>query len=548
MSSLLAHAAGPTVPDAGSILQQVQPSFAPRPAVSTDTVPLVTPPPTPSNPLPDQGSFVLQHIEIVGNTRIPTAELHALVANAEGQRVTLADVGRLAARITDYYHQRGYPLARAVVPPQTIQQGLLQIEVIEARYGAIDLHNTSRISDRLLYATLGGLQSGTVVAQSELDRHLLLLSDIPGITVHAQLSPGALPGTTNLNVSTAPSQPWVGGSVFFDNGGQRDTGIVRLGATLALTNPLHLGDVFDLSGMTTGHGLNYARASYEALLDGIGTRAGIAGAALDYRLGGDMAALDGYGNAQTVSAWVRQPLVRARAVNLFTQLQFDHMRLDDEIGATGTQTDRQLDLLSASLSGDERDGWLGAGVGAWSASWTYGHVGFDNALAAEADANGAQTQGSFSKFNLGLTRLQNFSGNNQLYLALTSQWASTNLDTSQQLLAGGSATVRAYSTSTIGGDSGYLFTAELRHTFAEPWGGQWQAIVFFDGAHVQIERHPVAAGPNIANLGGVGTGINWSGPDRINASLSVATPVGARPSELGSVSSVRVWAQATKAF
>lgn len=553
------RAAEPAVPapGAGVILQQAQPGMTPAaPPAASGVPPLMMSPVPERSAVPNgaqagvdagSGSFVIQRIDIEGNTRIPTATLHALVADTEGKRVTMADLGELTGRITDYYHRHGYPLARALIPPQTIRGHVLRIQVIEARYGQIKLDNHSQVRDRLLRATLDSLQSGTVVEQTKLDHSLLLLSDIPGLAVRAGLEPGPQTGTSDLVVAASPSQPLFTGDVFVDNSGQSYTGKVRGGGTFTLTNPLRLGDLLSLSLLSSGSGLNYGRMSYEALLNGSGTRAGAAGSALYYQLGSSVAALDGHGTAQTASAWVKQPLVRTRKFDLYAQLQFDHLTLKDEIDASDMHTDRHLDLGTAGVSGDERDAWLGSGVTAWSADWSCGHVAFDNAAAATVDAAGPRTQGIFLKWNLGLTRLQQLTEQDALYLALSYQWANANLDPSQQLIAGGSGSVRAYDTSAISGDIGYLLTSEYRHTLGT-WYGQWQAIGFFDGAHVRIMRTPLVAGDNTANLAGLGAGLKWAGPERISISVSLAAPIGERPVEVPHTDAVRVWASLNKAF
>ncbi|MEO8628796.1 MAG: POTRA domain-containing protein [Betaproteobacteria bacterium] len=100
-------------------------------------------------------------------------------------------MGELAARITDYYHSHGHPLARAIIPAQTIRSGIVRIDIIEARYGKIGLNNRSRVNDPLLEATLLPLQSGQGIRQAELDHALLLLSDTPSVVVAATFKPGA---------------------------------------------------------------------------------------------------------------------------------------------------------------------------------------------------------------------------------------------------------------------------------------------------------------------------------------------------------------------
>lgn len=542
LPSFAAYAA-PAIPNAGSILQQVRP--APSAPPSNETGLNIEPPA--GSALPSSVSFLVTRIEITGNTQIDTPTLHALVASSEGKNLTLPELGELAALITDYYHAHGYPLARAIIPEQTMQDGVVRFEIIEGRYDKIGLNNQSRVSDSLLLATLGGLRSGTVVTQAQLDRSLLLLSDIPGVAINATLKPGSTPGTSNLQVDASPN-PLVTGNFTLDNDGDRFTGRVRGGATVNVINPLHHGDIFSVSALTSGGGMNYGRVSYDTLLNGEGTRLGASYSALDYRLGGPLSSLGAHGNAQVASLWTKQPLIRSRDLNLYGQLQYDHLQLRDDIDSSALETSRHLDNVTMSLTGDARDGLLAGAANAWSASWTYGHVGFNNAAAEASDAATTDTQGGFSRWNLSMNRLQSLGAQDALYLSLTGQWANGNLDPSQKMIAGGPDTVRAYDVSAVSGDIGYLLTAELRHTLTTSWLGQWQVIAFFDSARVRVNKDPFVAGVNSATLSGAGVGLNWAGPKQLMATAYVATPVGPTPALVGDTASARVWLQLSKGF
>ena len=69
----------------------------------------------------------VQSIRITGTTVFPPEEIRLLIASAEGQELSLAEIEALAARITSYYRSRGYVIARAYVPPQRVQDGILEI-------------------------------------------------------------------------------------------------------------------------------------------------------------------------------------------------------------------------------------------------------------------------------------------------------------------------------------------------------------------------------------------------------------------------------------
>lgn len=533
-------------PGAGSLLQQLQPPLVPLPAPDATGLTVEG---QGSTALPASAPFAVTTLRITGNTRFDTSTLHALVASGEGTTLTLPELGALAERITAYYQAQGYPLARAIVSAQVIRDGVVTLNVIEARYGQVELNNTSRASTSLLQATLAPLQADQVIEQGALDRSLLLLSDVPGVITRATLVPGQSVGTSDLQVVTTPGE-LLSGNVTLDNSGNRYTGRTRAGANLNVTNPLHVGDVLSLGLLSSGENLNYARLGYEALLNGQGTRLGASVSALRYRLGAPFEALDAHGTAQVASVWARQPLVRSLALNVSAQLQYDSLRLRDRVDASAIATDRHLQNWTASLSGDVRDGFLAGAVTSWSVGWTGGHVGFDNIAAQLADAATANTQGNFSRWNLALARLQGLDASNSVYLSVSGQGASGNLDSAQKMTVGGASTVRAYDSGTLSGDSGYFATLELRHNLGALWGGQWQAVAFADTARVTLNERVWVAGLNRATLSGAGLGLNWSGLEHWNARIYVAQRLGSAPhlAASGTPPSTRAWVEVSRAF
>ena len=531
-------------PNAGSILQQVRP---PSIAVPPSTGPGLRIERKNEDSLPASEPFRVSTIRISGNTRFDTATLHALVADADGQTLTLPQLQERAARLAEYYHRRGYPLVQAVIPAQEIQGGVVIIEIIEARYGAIRLENHSAVRESLLRDTLSPLAGGQEIEQTALDHPLLLLSDIPGVIVNATLQPGLRAGTADLVVNL-PATNAVTGSLVGDNYGNRYTGRIRGGLNLNWNNPLGNGDVLSLSGLTSGRGLNYGRLAYESLLNGAGTRAGGSYSTLHYILGDTLEDLDAHGTASVISGWVKHPFVRTRAVNLYGQFQYDQLDLRDHIDVAGIRTDRQLDNWTASMAGDERDSLGGGGITVWRFDATYGQVDFDNGAAAIADAATAGTDGSFVKLVANVGRLQKLSPTDALYFSFMGQWANTNLDSSQKMIAGGPYSVRAYDIGAVSGDLGAFGSIEFRHDLGAAFRSQWQAIAFFDSAYVKLNESAWAAGTNHANLNGAGVGINWGGPSLWSGKAVVAVPLGSNPSMAPSRASARVWVEISRAF
>ena len=545
LATLDANALGQQAPpNAGSILQQLQPSIpvpAQPPAPTLEVKPKNDIGVPPSRPIP------VNKLRITGNTAFPTETLHALVADQEGKSLTLAQLEELAGRITAFYQARGFRITRAIIPAQSITDGVVVIQVVEAHYGSVRLNNSSEVKDAVLGAVLASLAGGELIADDELNRTLLLLSDVPGVAVNAVLKPGTAVGTSDIDVETRHVQS-APANFSLDNYGNPYIGRTRLSGNFNIVNPLHAGDILSANLTTTGDGMSYVRAAYDTLLNGQGTRIGAAYSALRYKLGGSARALDANGTASVGSVWAKHPFIRTSEYNLYAQLQYEAKKLRDRVDVGGLRTDRHLRNWVMSVNGDQRDSLLGGGMSTASLSWTSGRHGFDDAAAAASDAASARSTGAFSKWNVNLVRLQGLTPRTSLYFSLTGQWSDRNLDSAEKMAAGGPYTVRAYDIGVLSGDTGYAASMELRHELGRLLLGTWQAQAFIDNARVKINRQPWNGNENSGSMSGAGVGMNWNGPEQWRASASVATRLGAVPALLGKQSSVRAWLLLGKAF
>lgn len=531
--------AAPPPPDSGALLQQNQPPKLPAPANNGTGLTLESP--KDSN-LPDSTPFMIKHLDISGNTLFDNATLQALLSDIEGQEHTINELRTAVDRISEYYHAHGYPLSRAYVPAQTIEDGLVKIFVIEARYGDIHLNNASRVNDEVIASTLSVLQPQHFVEQTKLDRALLLLSDMPGLTSNATLEPGQSVGTSDLNVEIQATPAWTG-STTADNNGNAYTGRARLTGTFNWINPLHQADVLSASLTSAGRNMNSGSLTYETLVSGAGDRVGALASDLHYRLGDALSSLQASGTAMSASLWWRHPWLRSVELNLNSQVQLDYKNLKDDINSTGIYTNRHLDVGELTLRGDALSPFLAGAQTSFSAVLRVGHESFDNAAAQALDQRSAGTEGRFVKFNLNYNRVQNFSPTTALYMALSTQRANGNLDSSEKMVAGGAYSVRAYDMGSLSGDSGALGTLELRHNLTPWWGGSWQAVAFADNQYIRINQDPWAVGPNAAYLHGVGLGLNWANETGWHFKLYGAAPTGSVPDLLKINKSVRIWAE-----
>lgn len=486
-------------------------------------------------------SLEIRSFTLEGNSVIASDALLPLLADLQGRTVSLGELQAGANRITRAYRERGYPLARAFIPAQEIDGGIVQIAVMEGRYGEIGLNNTSRVSDSAL-APITALKSGDAVRSASLERSLLLLSDTPGVEVKSTLKPGASVGATDLLVDVQPG-PLLSGSVDADNYGNRFTGEYRLGGTLNVNSPLGLGDRLSLRAMGSDEDQQYGRIAYQLPLGPWATQVGVAYSDMDYELAKDFIDLKAHGNARITSLYVSQPLVRSRDFSLYAQLQYDDKRLKDDIDLFDSKSDKRARVVIATLSSNSRDDLLGGGVNSFALAWSQGSLNIDGELNQLIDGLTAGTQGRFHKLNPSLVRLQRLSERFSLYSQLQGQWADGNLDSSEKISLGGAYGVRAYPQGEASGDQGWLANLELRYALTNAW----QLSTFVDHGEVRLNKDTWSTGENHRSLSAAGVGARWAAREwQINA--VAAWKLGNDDAQSDVDRSPRVWVQVVRFF
>ena len=550
-------AAGVGLPDAGTILHQAQPLAAPTFSPNRPWLLSIQAEGKTSKLLSSE-TFLLRGIRVTNNTIFDTETLTALVADAQGKNLALSQLVDLASRITNYYQTHGYPLVLTIIPAQTIVDGVVRLKVIEPRYGKISINNQSRIRSYLLNATLAKLQSGHFVEESELDHSLLLLSDMPGINVVPNLKSGAENSTSDLEVNTS-SGPIISGQLGLNNHGSKYTGIANLSGAVVVNNPLQHGDTLALNTLSSGPSMNYESIAYDTLINGQGAHVGASTSSLNYKFktstptsdASVTSTLNGSGSARVSSLWIKQALLRSRNKNVYAQLRRDLVKLRDHLdaGSTAIYTDRHIESITASLSGDFRDTLVTPGMTAWSLDTSAGRLAFDNSVAQQVNESSAKTGGSFVKITGSLLHIKSLGERRELVIGLKGQWANSNLDSSQKMLVGGPYSVRAYAAGAISGDGGYLLSAEYKQPLGFVGGGSLSATAFLDTAKVVInEKVWSGAGLNKATLSGVGIGINWAGPQQYTGTAYLAKPIGSKSPLVGSIPSTQFLIDLQKKF
>lgn len=479
-SASSALAWGQTVPNAGSILNQTQPrETRPAPPGGANALPAVPPGEGVTAP-PGGATFVLKSLTLKGNDSIPADELLAPVREKIGSQIGFADLQAIAARIAQIYRERGYVLAQVVIPPQDVTSGDVQLSVLEGRVGHVrlDVAAGTPIKESLLRERVERIPVGAPLRQQVLERTMLLLSDLPGITVTSAIEAGSEPGTVDLTINVAPAKRW-SMAVDLDNYGAAASGAWRLGALARLNSPFGIGDNLDLRILGSERlDTVYGRVGYEAPVNSVGTRVGVAVARMNYTLGKEFSVLDATGEATVVDLTVTHPLLRTRNQNLLGRANFEYRDLSDNIGIVDDHNRRSLVEGSLGVTYESRDTFFGGGFNSADLELLIGSLHFrDNTnFLIDQSVFGRNTAGTEMRATFFANRLNALTEKLNLFLGFSGQWAATTLDDSSRFLLGGPHAVRAYSPSEGLVDEGFVATAELRYAI----NAQITAFTFFD--------------------------------------------------------------------
>ena len=498
--------AAPPAPDAGQLSRELE-KFPAMPK-STTVKPLrvegeAVAPGLSNNEI----RFAVKSIRVTGSTVFAAAELESLVADLTGAVRSLADLDAGVARITDYYRERGYLVARAYLPVQDIRDGAVLVKVLEGVLDKQSIRNQSSLPDALAQRYLAGVEAGAVLQSQPVDRALLLLSDTPGVGgARAALQPGASVGTTELLLELDPAQAYAA-NVEMDNYGNRYTGAYRLGASIDVNSPLNMGDLLSLRALSSGTNMQYARLAYQLPIGVSGLKLGGAYYDTHYKLSEPFDAANG--TASSKSLFLAYPFLRSVAANLYGTLTWEYKKLQDQMqdkeDAVVSNVEKQVKLVTIGVSGNRQDALWGGGSSSFSMALATGQLSMDaQSLATDSASTSANSHGSFSKLTYSARRQQTLGSGYSMLLSLNGQQANKNLNSSEKFSLGGALGVRAYPQGEGSGDQGLLANIELQRNLTE----QFQGVVFYDFGQVDINRNPFAAGSNTRALGGVGVGLN----------------------------------------
>lgn len=508
LTSAALMAAAPTT---GDILRQVEPPKVPEtpkalPSVGAGEYK------APLSAKDDLKTFV-KSFKFSGNSAFSSETLSTLVKPYEGKELGINGLKEVASIITKYYRDNGYFVARAYIPAQSMENGIVEIAIVEGTYGSFDMKNSSLVDTAEVQGFMDHLKQGQIVSTMSLERQMLLINDLSGAQVtNAEVYPGQAVGTSDFRITVSPT-PKYNGYAIVDNYGSRYTGENRLSAGGYINSLSGIGDTLSITGLLSNTAdLKNIRLGYDRPLGYSGLKGGVSFSMTDYTLD-EINNYEAFGRTDSYNAYIAYPTIKTRAHTQSLEASYDHKVMKDSSGTPGSvdEAKKQLDALTLKASDKRNTSLLNLPGSLYaSAGYTIGHLGLKNDNAITNDS-GLNAGGNYTKLSLNAMHSQYLMENTTLQTNLKAQKSfGNNLDSSEDISVGGTNAVRAYEDSELSGDQGYALSLDLIYTLPKVAQISHNTSLFLDHAKVWKNDTTFNSDDNVRTLNAIGLGYSMS--------------------------------------
>lgn len=481
------------MPDIGGAVKQAAPPAAESPAKKeAKESPVIVQEAEKPFTMSEGEKIFIQDFKLEGIDSEDEAKLEDLLSPYRSRELTMAEITQAANKVTLFYRDKGYLVAKAYVPKQDASNGILTILMVPGNYGKFVVKNISPIRDSFLQGVFDNTKkTSPIVTRDGLERSMLLVAEMPGSKMPmVTIAPGEVSGTSDFVVSVDESQRF-NGYIMGDNQGSSYTGKKRLYGGVDVNSPFGFADKLSINGMTTNKGdLESIRGAYAFPLAHNGLRAELGVSRTKYELGGIYSALDATGSADVVEGTISYPIRRSRRekVDLFLNAAYKGLR--DDLSAVDSENPRGALVTRLSL---QRMAYSTLGghnlFTSITGSVNLGTLDIRDDTQKALNEAGADTDGTYSKFNfsfigdLSLTEAISFKASVKLQKVIINR----NLDSTEQMFISGIGGVRAY-TESVSFDNGYVASMEVRYNLPPVMGVKHALGVFVDNGWVYAQN------------------------------------------------------------
>ncbi|MDY6783608.1 MAG: ShlB/FhaC/HecB family hemolysin secretion/activation protein [Cyanobacteriota bacterium] len=519
----------------------IPPNVPPTPEPpSTEPLPELDPPrlpppeellqpgtPIPSTPTTDDApkEITVNRFEVIGSTILSEEDVAQLTVDYTNRPISFSELLQVRSLITEYYLDRGYITTGALIPPQELTDGTVQIQVVEGGIEEINVEGTRRLNPGYVTSRLG-LAANPPLKIERLREALQLLQLDPLIeNISAELSSGTRTGFNILDVTVTEAETF-NVDVVLNNSRSPNVGSFRRGVEVSEGNLLGIGDRISASYFNTD-GSNSLDLSYTVPFNPRnGTVRFAFGTSLSRVIDPTFEVLDISSRSRYYELTLRQPVIQTPAEELALGLTFSRQESQTALGILP-------DLEGFPISpGADNEGRTKVSAVRFFQEWVKRSERQAIALRSQfslgvdwldATENPEPPDSHFVSWR-GQGQWVRLLAPDTLFLLRTDlQFSDRPLLALEQFGLGGIDSVRGYRQDFLLADSGWFASAEARIPVLRvpSIDGVLQVAPFFDfglGWNRQQDD-------SFDTLAGIGLGLRWNQGDRLQMRLDWGLPL-----------------------
>ncbi len=186
---------------------------------------------------------------VEGSTVFDAEKLAEVTEEFTGD-VSFSQLLQARSAVTQLYVDNGYVTSGAFIPPQTLEGGLVKIQVLEGKLEDVRLTGNQRLKPSYVRSRLERAGAEPLNVQNLLEGLKLLQLDPLLGSISADLQAGIQPGTSLLDVKVTETDPFTA-TVSLDNARSPSVGSFRRKVSLNHANLLGYGDALNLAYSNT---------------------------------------------------------------------------------------------------------------------------------------------------------------------------------------------------------------------------------------------------------------------------------------------------------
>ncbi len=445
----------------------------------------------------DDLQFTVNGIDFDGNDVFTDAALQEYFATYINRPVSLPELNEVVETIEDKYKQAGYFLSRVYIPPQTLENGVLKIKVIEGYLSGIFVEGGTTGNRAKINALTADLANKKPLDLPSVEKAIRTLNAFPSTTVSAVLRQGTEVGASEMVLKVSELPDYYSVSVNNFNSPAVGTWGVSLAGTVnrvfdrdnqlsfSTSASLGSGSVEDFKRM-----LSFS-AKYSQPIGNSGLSASLSYLYSQSQPVATVADLNLLSQGTTIAPRLSYPMFSNRGNSLVLDSGVTFSQTQTLLAGTPFTTDKST-VFDLTLRWTNTT-WL-QGITNLSVGYYQGIAGLNSSSASDLGVSVPGFNPSFNKIAFNLSRTQFLPNKFSLHVGAVGQYAADSMLIANQISFGGPPIGRAYYYGAIMGDRGLGFFAELRKdvTLSELSNQPLQFFTFVDKGTTYINTNEAA--------------------------------------------------------